>query len=171
MTALRCLQLSGIPRVESVDSIAALTALTSLALDGLECVVALPSFEQLGLLQQLVLKGCSKVKVLLGVQGSTSLQQLRLQDMMSLGSLPAELGELTQLQELVVYFCPCVRKFPASLQQLQLRLLSIGSLNERCAVARKLVASAKARGAFRYPTELGLAGVMAVGGSGAGGAL
>jgi hypothetical protein len=166
MTALRCLQLSGIVKIESLESVAELTALTSLVIDGAEELVALPSFEQLGLLQRLVLKGCSKVKVLPSVQGLTALKHLRLQEMLSLGSLPAGLGELPLLQEFIVYFCPCVRKFPASLLQLQLRLLSIGSLNERCAVARKLVASAKKRGAYCYPTDcpsLEVAGVTVMG--------
>ncbi|WIA40912.1 hypothetical protein OEZ86_004572 [Tetradesmus obliquus] len=168
LPALRSLQLSGIAKVESFESLTALTGLTSLTIDGAEGIVALPSFERLGLLQRLVLKGCSSVKVLSGMQGLTSLTHLRLHDMMSLGSLPAELGELKQLRELIVYFCPCVRKFPASLQQLQLQLLSIGSLNERCAVARRLVASAKQRDAFRYPTDLGLTGAVAVVGGGIG---
>jgi hypothetical protein len=170
MTALRCLRLSSIAKVESLESVAELTALTSLVTDGAEELVALPSFEQLGLLQRLVLKGCGKVKVLRSVQSLTALKHLRLQEMMSLGSLPVELGELPGLQEFIVYFCPCLRKFPASLLQLQLRLLSIGSLNERCAVARKLVASAKKRGAYCYPTdcpssEVAGVTVMGIGGS------
>jgi hypothetical protein len=154
LSSLRCLQLSGIASVESLEAVGTLTALTSLTISGAAGLAGLPSFEQLGLLQRLVLRGCSKVKALSGVQGLTSLQHLTLQDMMSLGSLPAELGGLRCLQELVAYFCPCVRKFPASLLQLQLQLLSIGPLNERCVVARQLVASAKQRGAFRFPDVL-----------------
>jgi hypothetical protein len=172
LTSLRCLQLSGIAAVESLEAVAGLTALTSLSISGAEGLVALPSFEQLRLLVRVELKGCSKVKVLSGVQGLTSLQHLTLQDMMSLGSLPAALVDLACLQELVVYFCTCVRKFPASLLQLRLRLLSISSLNERCLVARKLMASAKQRGAYRYPIEMGMAGGAVLGGYGMlGGAL
>jgi Leucine-rich repeat (LRR) protein len=154
LTSLRCLQLSGIASVESLGAVGALTLLTSLSISEAEGLTGLPSFEQLGLLQQLLLRGCSKVKVLSGVQGLTTLQHLTLQDMMSLESLPAELGGLGSLRELVVYFCPCVRKFPASLLQLQLQLLSIGSLNERCPVARQLVESAKQHDAFRFQNVL-----------------
>jgi hypothetical protein len=172
MTALRCLQLSGIAGVESLEAVGGLTALTSLSIKGAEGLMALPSLEQLGLLQRLELKGCSKVAALSGVQGLTSLRHLTLQDMLSLGSLPAELGGLVYLRELIVYFCPCVRKLPVSLLQLSLQLFSIGSLNERCSVARRLVASAKQRGVYCYPVEMGLAGGAVLGGYGMlGGAL
>jgi hypothetical protein len=169
LTALRCLQLSGIASVESLEAVAGLTALTSLSIKGAEGLMALPSLEQLGRLE---LKGCNKAAALSGVQDLTSLRHLTLQDMLSLGSLPAELGGLVCLRELIVYFFPCARRFPASLLQLPLQLFSIGSLNERCSVARRLVASAKQRGVYRYPVEMGLAGGAVLGGYGMlGGAL